>query len=239
MPPALHTFHNHRFCFDEGSLALHKNLMTCVIVGKRHPVTVSNDLEQVKAEIVCIRPDFPHCVAVKEGGADIMYLDGVRLPSSTAIFNPLPSDWRALPSAFKNEDHDALTAFRNCLQPEHPPPDQSVLQVVSRIYDDPFTRLSQIELAQQLSLERTQALRHFKATTGQTFRKFKIWAAIVAATRIAMNGAQIGHAGVEAGFSDAAHLARTAAAVFGTTPTKGLSGLKQIQTIAGRKIHGR
>lgn len=236
MPTSHHVFHNHLFYFDEGTLSLHKNLMTCVIVGKQHPVIVSNDDEWAEAEIICIRPGIPHRVLVKEGGADIIYLDGVCLPPNANAFQPQPSDWRALPAAFENADPIKVNSFREILQPNLSPPDQSIMQIVHRLYDDPFTRLSQIELAQHLTLERTQALRHFKATTGQTFRKFKIWAAIVAATRIAVSGTQIGHAGVEAGFSDAAHLARTAATVFGITPTKGLSGLKGMQTLAASRL---
>jgi AraC-like DNA-binding protein len=236
MSTSHHVFHNHLFCFEEGALALHKNLMTCVIVGKQHPVILSNDEGWAEAEIICIKPGIPHRVLVKAGGADIIYLDGVCLPPDRNAFQPLQSDWRALPLAFENADPILLDSFRENLQSNLSPPDQSIMQIVHRLYDDPFTRLSQIELAQHLTLERTQALRHFKATTGQTFRKFKIWAAIVAATRIAVSGTQIGHAGVEAGFSDAAHLARTAATVFGITPTKGLSGLKGMQTLAASHL---
>lgn len=236
MPPSYHAFHNHRFCFDEGTLALHKNIMTCVIVGRCNPIRVSNDHESVEAGVICIRPDIPHCVSVKEGGADIIYLDGVSLAPDANDFELLPADWCALPLAFEKADTVTVSAFRERLQSNASPPDQSIMQIVHHLYDGPFTRLSQTELAQHLALERTQALRHFKATTGQTFRKFKIWASIVAATRIALNGTQIGHAGVEAGFSDAAHLARTAATVFGTTPTKGLSGLRSMQTLAAGRV---
>lgn len=233
MPFTTHSFHNHLFAFDEGSLGMHENLMPCVIVGKQRPVIVSNDTQHIEAEIVCITPGLAHRVAVRRGGADIIYLDGVDLAQSVAPFCPLSSDWRALPAAFEQHDHHSVSEFRAMLDASSGPHDQSVMQIVSRLYDDPFTRLSQMDLAQALNLERSQALRHFKATTGQTFRKFKIWAGIVAATRMAMGGTQIGHAGVEAGFSDAAHLTRTASSVFGTTPTKGLSGLNGMQTMIG------
>jgi hypothetical protein len=49
--------------------------------------------------------------------------------------------------------------------------------------------------------------------------------------RIALSGTQIEHAGVETGFSDVAHLARTAAAVFGITPTKGRLRLRRMKTL--------
>lgn len=75
-------------------------------------------------------------------------------------------------------------------------------------------------------------MRHFKATTGQTFRKFKIWAAMMCAVDAAHNGEKIGLAGIQAGLSDAAHLTRTAATLFGITPTQGLSGLSGFTSMA-------
>lgn len=180
MPFTTHSFHNHLFAFDEGSLGMHENLMPCVIVGKQRPVIVSNDTQHIEAEIVCITPGLAHRVAVRRGGADIIYLDGVDLAQSVAPFCPLSSNWRALPAAFEQHDHHSVSEFRAMLDASSGPHDQSVMRIVSRLYDDPFTRLSQMDLAQALNLERSQALRHFKATTGQTFRKFKIWAGIVA-----------------------------------------------------------
>jgi AraC-like DNA-binding protein len=231
MPMPVHSFHNHRFSFEEGELAGHKNLMTCVIIGNQHPVVVSDGCDLVTAQIICIKADVSHRVAVPKGGADIIYLDGVRLGTDRAPFMPLTSEWRGLARAFDLQDYAALNTFRSRLEQDRLPPDQSVLEIVNELYLAPFTRLSQTDLASALGLERTQALRHFKATTGQTFRRFKIWAALVAATRSAHAGERIGHAGIEAGFADAAHLARTAGIVFGVTPSVGLSGLKAIETM--------
>ncbi len=233
MSNPVYSFHNHRFSFATGALALHQNLMTCVIVGRNYPVTVSNDHDWLTAQIICIKPGVPHRVTVPEGGAEIVYLDGIQLAAAQSAFAPLSPEWRALPDAFEARDHTAISVFRDLLNTDHTPPDPDVMKVVHALYTEPFTRLSQSDLADALYLERTQALRHFKATTGQTFRRFKIWAAIVSATRSAHQGEQIGLAGIETGFSDAAHLARTASTVFGVTPTAGLSGLTGIVTLPG------
>ncbi|MBY5935253.1 AraC family transcriptional regulator [Tateyamaria omphalii] len=231
MTPPKHCFRNHLFSFDAGELALHENLMTCVIVGRQSPVRVSNDQDAIDTAALCITPGVPHRVHVREGGADVIYLDGVRLHDHSPDFAALPPEWHALPQAFHSDDSASIDRFRRLLDTTTTPPDPAVMQIVSRLYDEPFARLSQLDLAQDLGLERTQALRHFKATTGQTFRKFKIWAAIVSAARMAHKGEQIGLAGVEAGFADAAHLARTAGTVFGITPTRGLSGLTRMLTL--------
>jgi AraC-like DNA-binding protein len=80
-------------------------------------------------------------------------------------------------------------------------------------------RMSQGELADRLRLERTQALRAFKAATGMTFRELKRWTALCAATRQIAEGQLVRTAAMDAGFADTAHLTRTFRTAFGTTPT--------------------
>lgn len=231
MSNPVYCFQNHRFSVDAHELSLHQNLMTCVIVGRQRPVIVSDDYDWISAQFVSVKPGVPHRVTVPDGGAEIIYLDGVQMAAGRSAFTKLPPEWRALPDAFDAQDHAALSTFRDLLNADNSPPDPDIMKIVHELYADPFTRMSQSDLADALGLERTQALRHFKATTGQTFRRFKIWAAIVAATRSAHQGAQIGLAGIETGFADSAHLARTASSVFGVTPTAGLSGLAGIVTL--------
>lgn len=232
MSNPVYCFQNHRFSVDAHELSLHQNLMTCVIVGRQRPVIVSDDHDWISAQFVSVKPGVPHRVTVPDGGAEIIYLDGVQMAAGRSAFTKLPPEWRALPDAFDAQDHAALSTFRDLLNADNSPPDPDIMKIVHQLYADPITRMSQSDLADALGLERTQALRHFKATTGQTFRRFKIWAAIVAATRSAHQGAQIGLAGIETGFADAAHLARTASSVFGVTPTAGLSGLAGIVTLS-------
>ncbi|SLN46034.1 AraC family transcriptional regulator [Pseudooctadecabacter jejudonensis] len=223
-------FRNHLFAFQPGDLAMHENLMPCIILGRRAPVRVSGQTTDIEANAECIRPGVPHCVTVRDGGADIVYFDGLRLEGSND-FASLDGEWHGLPDAFKTADRVRITSFRNRLNGDTVPPDQSVMQLIRQIYDDPLRRMSQTDLAHAIGIERTLALRHFKDTTGQTFRKFKIWAAMVRATQLALRGEGIGNAGLAAGFSDASHLTRTAATVFGVTPTQGLSGLSGLISV--------
>lgn len=183
--------------------------------------------------MIIIKPDVPHRVMVRQGGAEIIYFDGVHLPQRAAAFTGLDASWRGFPCAFEREDHAAVSGLRLFLGGSRPTPDPQVMRSVAQLYAAPFARMGQAELARALGLERTQALRHFKATTGQTFRKFKIWAALVAAARSAHQGERIGIAGVDAGFSDATHTARMAMTTFGLTPTAGLGHLTQMQTLEG------
>lgn len=231
MPAHTKTFQNHLFAFDAGELGLHKNLMPCVIFGRQNPVLVANEMMQLDAQIVCIKPGIPHRVVVRSGGADIIYFDGVHLATTLDDFEMLDPEWRMFPDVFEHADPVTVTRFRTRLEGTRPPPDPKVIEIVRHLYTTPMIRMSQIDLARHLGLERTQALRHFKYTTGQTFRKFKIWAAILATARSTHQGEQIGLAGVDAGFSDAAHTARTAMATFGLTATDGLSRLTKMRTL--------
>lgn len=233
-PLDIPAFRNHLFSFAQGELALHKNLMTCVIVGREQPVIVCNDEDQTEAHAICIRPGVLHRVLIREGGADIIYLDGVVLDNETSHFSELTSHWHDLSRTIQMRDQVALTAFRETLNRDLIPVDPSVMRIVECLYEDPFERLSQLDLTQELKLERTLALRHFKAATGQTFRKFKIWAAMIYAIDAAFNGEKIGLSGIQAGFSDAAHLTRTASVLFGITPTQGLLGLTGFKSVAGK-----
>ncbi|MEC8040818.1 MAG: AraC family transcriptional regulator [Pseudomonadota bacterium] len=232
MPSVAPAFRNHKFSFDKGELGMHENLMTCVIVGRRQPVLVCDDSDQTEAHAICIKPDVAHRVVIREGGAEIVYLDGVKLDENAPKFGELSDAWQDLPQAIRARDHMVLTGYRQMLNRDDMPSDAGVMRIVERLYKDPFERLSQLDLAQELQLERTLAMRHFKSTTGQTFRKFKIWAAMMCAVDAAFNGEKIGLAGIQAGFSDAAHLSRTAATLFGITPTQGLSGLSGFSSFA-------
>jgi AraC-like DNA-binding protein len=87
-----------------------------------------------------------------------------------------------------------------------------------------MTRMDQGELAERLRLGRTQAMRAFKAATGMTFREFKRWTALCAATRLIAGGQLVRTAAMDAGFADTAHLTRTFRTAFGTTPTLATAG---------------
>lgn len=88
-------------------------------------------------------------------------------------------------------------------------------------------RMSQGELARRLSMERTRALRCFKAATGQTFREFKRWSSLQHAAQLMAEGALVRTAAMDAGFADTAHLSRVFRRGFGLTPSAAIAGLGQ------------
>ena len=96
--------------------------------------------------------------------------------------------------------------------------------MIETIIAEPMLRLSQLELAHRLKMERTSALRMFKAATGQTFRRFKQWSALQHAARQIAAGELVRTAAMDAGFADTAHLSRTFRASFGLTPSEAIAG---------------
>lgn len=204
---------------------MHRNLMACVIFGRSSPVFVTNGSCSANDDIVCIKPDAPHRVSIGVGGAEVLYLDGLQFPDKLDVFSPMDRSFRGIPDAVKAQKTLEIGEFRDRLSVSTVAPDPDIMDIVHQLYAEPMKRLSQEELSLQLDLERTQALRHFKWNTGQTFRKFKIWAAIIATVRNILNGQTIATAGIDSGFSDAAHVARTARTIFGVTPTAGMGNL--------------
>jgi AraC-like DNA-binding protein len=219
------------FSLSATELAMHENLMTCVIFGTENVVRVSNGTTDVTAEIICIKPNVFHRVFIPDGGADVLYLDAVKLHHNFANFEALSRDWSNIPEDFKNGDHNAIAAFRDFLDTEKVAPTRHIFDVIEELYSTPLNRMTQDELALNLGLERTQALKYFKSVTGQTFRRFKKWAASVTVTSFVFDGQVIGQAGMDAGFSDAAHTSRTVKELFGLTPTDGVKSLRGIATL--------
>jgi len=72
-------------------------------------------------------------------------------------------------------DRCAMHELRARLTAPAPRLPTGIAEVVRAIHADPMQRMSQGELARRLRMERTRALRCFKAATGQTFREFKRW----------------------------------------------------------------
>lgn len=224
-------FRNHMFSVGPTDLDLHENLMPCIIFGRGSPVRVTHDFGQTEAPIICIKPNVSHEVSIGRAGAEIVYLDGLQLPAEAPAVGQLEQGFETLPVAMVGQDTKLVHQLRTELENDRPAADPAIMEIVHRLYQPSIDRMSQNTLSEYLGLERTQALRHFKANTGQTFRKFKIWAAAVSTIHRAFSGLGIGLAGIDSGFSDAAHVARTSRILFGMTPTSGLQNLSRAITL--------
>lgn len=206
-------------------LATHANAVTCVLVGRTGPLRLERAGQRVDGDILLVRPGVAHAVALAERGADVLYLNGLTFPFDAPLAHVL--DGALAHTAFDalRGDRCAMHELRARLTTRAPRLTNGVAQVVRAIYADPMQRMSQDELALRLHMERTQALRCFKAATGQTFRAFKRWSALQHAAQRMAAGALVRTAAMDAGFADTAHLSRVFRQGFGLTPSAAIAGL--------------
>ena len=102
-----------------------------------------------------------------------------------------------------------------------------MVEIVRAIQADPMRRVTQDELVRYLGMERTRALRCFKAATGLTFRQFKLWSALQHAALRMAERELVRTAAMDAGFADTAHLSRVFSSMFGLSPSVAIAGLDE------------
>jgi len=66
------------FSVDVAGVGRHPNPVTCVVRGRRGPLTVVGQGQSITGDIVIIRPGVEHHIICGEGGLSAMYLDGAR-----------------------------------------------------------------------------------------------------------------------------------------------------------------
>jgi AraC-like DNA-binding protein len=163
-------------------------------------------------------------VICADGGINAIYLDGVIQSGDFRCAQRLQGRLAHLAIDALFQQAGAETELRNRLTFAATRIPQQLSVVIETIIAEPMLRLSQLELAHRLKMERTSALRMFKAATGMTFRGFKQWSALQHAARRVAAGELVRTAALDAGFADTAHLTRTFRASFGLTPSEAIAG---------------
>jgi AraC-like DNA-binding protein len=205
-------------------VAPHCNPASCVIAGRRGSVSVISASGSVTGDVVFIRPGVEHAVLCADGGINVIYLDGLQWSGTFACAQRLQGRLADIAVHALLQEADAQTELRHRLMSGATPIPQPLGVVIQTIMAEPMLRLSQLELAHRLKMERTSALRMFKAATGLTFRRFKQWSALQHAARQIAAGELVRTAAMDAGFADTAHLSRTFSASFGLTPSQAIAG---------------
>jgi AraC-like DNA-binding protein len=208
-------------------LAPHANAVTCVLVGRTGPLRLQCPGRSVDGDILLVRPGVVHAVALAERGADVLYLNGLAFPFDAPLAQAMEGVLAQLASDALRGGRCAMHELRARLTARAPRLPTGIAQVVRAIYAEPMQRMSQDELARRLHMERTRALRCFKAATGQTFREFKRWSALQHAAQLMAGGTLVRTAAMDAGFADTAHLSRVFRQGFGLTPSAAIAGLGQ------------
>lgn len=228
MPAGQPAFSTSVFSVDVAGVGRHPNPVTCVVRGRRGPLSVVGQGQSVTADIVIIRPGIEHHIVCGEGGFTVMYLDGARWQNPGPLAQRLDGRLGELALAGMQLDPGAQQELRARLDHGQDRLPRRLSAVLADLASEPMARMSQDELARRLGLERTKALRLFKYSTGTTFRQFKRWTGLQHAARLIVAGALVRTAAMDAGFADTAHLTRTFKQCFGLTPSQAIAGLPTI-----------
>lgn len=225
MPDRISPFRHALFSIGNRSLATHANPVTLVLAGRTGPLRLQHGGPCIEGDILIVRPGMAHSVVLSDQGADVLYLNGLDFPFNAPLAEKLTGALAHLAGAAAGGNQDAVRELRARLSFRAEPTENRVSDVVTAIYAEPMRRMSQHELSRRLGLERTQALRCFKAATGQTFRAFKSWSALQHAADLMKNGELVRTAAMDAGFADTAHLSRIFRQNFGLSPSAALAEL--------------
>jgi AraC-like DNA-binding protein len=107
---------------------------------------------------------------------------------------------------------------------EGPPADARIASVVDALLSSPSLESDTATLAARAGLSGSRFQHLFKATTGVTVRRYRLWARMRRAIAMSVAGATITHAALEAGFSSPAHFSAAFREMFGMAPTQLLAG---------------
>jgi AraC-like DNA-binding protein len=99
-------------------------------------------------------------------------------------------------------------------------PDPRIRIALEALHADPAARLSLDELAAAAGLSASRFRRLFRAATGVTLRRYRLWIAMGAATRAIAAGESLTTAALDAGFSSSAHFSAAFREMFGLEPSR-------------------
>ena len=204
-------------------LAPHCNPVPCVIAGRRGPVSVVSGNERVTGDVLFIRPGVEHRVICVNGGINTIFLDGLNRRGNAHCAERLRGRLSDIAVDAFLPGGGAREELRDRLSFGSTPFEHELAFAIESIIGEPMIRMSQLELARRLNMERTSALRLFKAATGLTFRRYKQWSALQHAARLIAGGELVRTAAMDAGFADTAHLTRTYRLSFGLTPSQAIA----------------
>jgi AraC-like DNA-binding protein len=206
-------------------LGAHPNVVTAVLVGRAGPITLQREGVSVTGDVLLVRPGIVHSVHLAARGADVIFLNGLAFPSDAPLAVALKGGLEQLARRSVAGDPGATAELRARLAFTTDPLPAKILEVVRAMQADPMRRVTQLELVRYLGMERTRALRCFKAATGLTFRRFKLWSALQHAAVKMAERELVRTAAIDAGFADTAHLSRVFSSVFGLPPSVAIAGL--------------
>lgn len=232
----------------DNELHAHQALQLCISGGE--PLTVTSEAGPRRREpAVAIATRVAHSVQAGAGPAAFLYLEpdgaegravaqaigagGIAAasgPAASALGHELAAiDLDAHEPARAARLREEIVALWRPASPEPPPAacDERVeraRRIVRERLGEP--RVPAAELARAVGLSASRLAHLFRRETGVPLRAFVLWARLQRAVEEVAAGRSLTDAALEAGFADAAHLARTFRRMFGTTVTLAVGQLR-------------
>lgn len=213
-------------------LGAHRNAVAVLAIGLDAPFEVAEAPGDPQGRWrrlthLLIGPDELHHLRAAEGRMAFLYVDPLgrdleRLRRGDG-FEPLTAALLAL--ADRRSEWSAVRARIDALLDGETSLDLRVRAAVQRLNAQPSARPSLEVLAQEAGLSSSRFRRLFRAATGVTVRRYRIWAAMGAAMRSVAGGASLTAAALEAGFSSSAHFSAAFREMFGLEPSRLAKGL--------------
>jgi AraC-like DNA-binding protein len=225
-------------------LSPHRNAVAVLAMGLDRPLEVANDARDpgtgfYRCRTALIEPNRLHFLRISGADCAFLYLDALshdlaslrrrcRRPGPTVSMHLDGEDELiVLLAGMPRSDEGWRSASPSlsatlCLQ--NSPSDSRIVSAVDGLFSAPGLETDAATLASRAGLSVSRFQHLFKATTGVTVRRFRIWARMRRAMAMAVAGATITHAALEAGFSSPAHFAAAFREMFGMAPTQLLAG---------------
>jgi AraC-like DNA-binding protein len=225
-------------------LSAHRNAVAVLAIGLDGPLEIARDPHDPASSVhrcrtALIEPNQLHFMRIPGKDCAFLYVDALSRdlaslrrrcrrpgPALCMDFEAEDSLIALLAGMCRSVDgwRNAASGLAATLGCESSPSDGRIALAVDNLLGAPELEADTATLAAQsgLSVSRFQHL--FKVTTGVPVRRFRLWARMRRAIAMAVAGATITHAALEAGFSSPAHFSAAFRDMFGMAPTQLLAG---------------
>lgn len=221
------------------NLSAHRNAVAVVALALDQPFGVAHDPAAPAAgyrtcRSALILADTLHHLAIEGGRMAFLYLDAASLDLARLAATVGEATTRA---GFDLSGESELIALLTGLAEGRTPwadvrahlttvlggvgvPDPRVRAVLDRLHAQSDGRLDLDDLAATAGLSSSRFRHLFRAATGVTVRRYRLWVAMGSAMRAVVQGASLTTAALDAGFSSSAHFSAAFREMFGLEPSR-------------------
>jgi len=219
------------------NLTAHRNAVAVLALGLDGPFETAvapgdRASAWISRRALLIQPDALHHLRADAGRMAFLYVDPLSrdLAQLSAVFDApaLIPLIRGLADGARNWP-DVRRELTMRLGVDDTAVDPRVRAALDALHADPAARLSLDDLASRAGLSASRFRHLFRAATGVTLRRYRVWIAMGAATRSIAAGENLTAAALDAGFSSSAHFSAAFREMFGLEPSRLARGRLALQ----------